>query len=70
MLGFGTFAEYVERLLGYRPRWTSERLRVAEALELLPELDQALRDGAVSWSAVRELTRVAGGKRAPVAQSR
>src|SRR5260221_830895 len=59
MLGFGTFAEYVERLLGYRPRWTSERLRVAEALELLPEFDQALRDGAVSWSAVRELTRVA-----------
>src|SRR5258707_7473 len=59
MLGFGTFAEYVERLLGYRPRWTSERLRVAEALELLPELDQALRDGAVSWSTVRELTRVA-----------
>jgi len=59
MLGFGTFAEYVERLLGYRPRWTSERLRVAEALELLPELEQALKDGAVSWSAVRELTRVA-----------
>src|SRR5260221_5963805 len=22
MLGFGTFAEYVERLLGYGPRWT------------------------------------------------
>src|SRR5260221_6298049 len=59
MLGFGTFAEYVERLLGYRPRWTSERLRVAEALELLPEIDQALRDGAVSWSTARELTRVA-----------
>src|SRR5260221_5839434 len=59
MLGFGTFAEYVERLLGYRPRWTSERLRVAEALEQLPELEQALRDGAVSWSSVRELSRVA-----------
>jgi hypothetical protein len=30
-LGFGTFAEYVERLFGYKPRWTEERLRVAEA---------------------------------------
>jgi hypothetical protein len=59
MLGFATFAEYIERLFGYRPRWTSERLRVAEALEVLPEVDQALRDGAVSWSAVREVTRVA-----------
>src|SRR5258707_2095391 len=53
MLGFGTFAEYVERLLGYQPRWTSERLGVAEALEGLPEFEQALRDGTVSWSAVR-----------------
>ncbi len=58
-LGFGGFAEYVERVLGYKARWTQERLRVAEALEGLPELAQALRDGGVSWSAARELTRVA-----------
>jgi hypothetical protein len=58
-LGYGTFAEYVERLFGYKPRWTEERLRVAEALETLPALEQSLRDGAMSWSAVRELTRVA-----------
>lgn len=58
-LGFASFAEYVERLFGYRPRWTEERLRVAEALEGLPELAQSLRDGALSWSAARELTRVA-----------
>ncbi len=32
---------------------------MAEALERLPELGQALRDGTVSWSVVRELTRVA-----------
>jgi hypothetical protein len=57
--GYATFAEYVERLFGYKPRWTEERLRVTEALETLPELEQALRDGAVNWSAVRELTRVA-----------
>src|SRR5258706_7734629 len=58
-LGYGTFAEYVERLFGYKPRWTDERLRVAEALETLPAIEQSLRDGAISWSAARELTRVA-----------
>jgi hypothetical protein len=58
-LGYGGFVEYIERLFGYAPRLTYERLRVAEALETLPEIAQALRDGAVSWSCVRELTRVA-----------
>src|SRR5882757_11011415 len=58
-LGFGSFKESVERLFGYKGRWTDERIRVAEALESLPEMTQALRDGAVTWSAVRELTRVA-----------
>jgi hypothetical protein len=53
------FAQYIENLFGYNARWTSERLRVAEALEHLPELDQRLRNGMLSWSAVRELTRVA-----------
>jgi hypothetical protein len=58
-LGFGSFGEYVERLFGYSPRSTHEKLRVAEALEQLPILLHALEDGALSWSAVRELTRVA-----------
>lgn len=38
-LGFGSYVEYVERLLGYGPRTALDRLRVAEALERLPELD-------------------------------
>jgi hypothetical protein len=58
-LGFGTFAEYVERLFGYAPRSTYEKLRVAEALEGLPVLARALEEGGLSWSALRELTRVA-----------
>lgn len=58
-LGFGSFAEYVERLLGHSPRATAERLRVAEALERLPALDAALQHNTLGWSAVRELTRVA-----------
>ncbi len=58
-LGYGSFAEYVERLFGYCPRLTYTKLRVAEALATLPRLAQALRDGRTNWSALRELTRVA-----------
>jgi hypothetical protein len=58
-LGYASFNEYVERLFGYSPRFTQERLRVAEALEVLPELRAALSRGSLKWSVVRELTRVA-----------
>jgi hypothetical protein len=58
-LGFGSFVEYVGRLFGYAPRLTHDKLRVAEALEALPELGKALREGQASWSCVRELSRVA-----------
>jgi hypothetical protein len=49
-LGFGSFVEYIERLFGYAPRLTHDKLRVAEALEELPELGKALREGQASWS--------------------
>jgi hypothetical protein len=58
-LGYGSFVEYIERLFGYSPRLTLEKLRVAHALDGLPQLAAALREGNVSWSSVRELTRVA-----------
>lgn len=58
-LGYGSFVEYIERLFGYSPRLTYEKLRVAEALEQLGDLAAALRAGRLSWSVVRELTRVA-----------
>jgi Holliday junction resolvase RuvA-like protein len=51
--------EFDQRLLGYTPRSTQEKLRVAEALEELPRLAQSLETGSLSWSALRELTRVA-----------
>jgi HAMP domain-containing protein len=57
-LGYGSFAEYVERLFGYAPRVTHDKLRVAEALERLPALSRELGEGKVSYSHVRELTRV------------
>jgi 5-methylcytosine-specific restriction endonuclease McrA len=58
-LGFGSFAEYIERTLGYKPRSTQEKLRVAEALEQLPLIAGALEQGSLHWSCARELTRVA-----------
>lgn len=60
-LGYGSFSEYIECLFGYRPRWTQEKLRVAEALEELPHIAAALERGQLNWSAARELTRVAVG---------
>ncbi|MFZ5894884.1 MAG: hypothetical protein ACOY0T_27735 [Myxococcota bacterium] len=58
-LGFASFSEYVERLFGYNGRLVKEKLRVAQALEPLREMSDALRTGELTWSAVRELTRVA-----------
>jgi len=58
-MGFATFVEYAERVVGLRPRQTEERLRVAHALEKLPELSTALAEGRRHFSAVRELSRVA-----------
>ena len=58
-LGYGSFNEYVGWLFGYGARLAQEKLRVAEALERLPELAEALKEGRVCWSAVRELTRIA-----------
>jgi hypothetical protein len=57
--GFATLLEYLERILGYGPHAARERLRVAEALEALPQIRAALGDGRLNFSAVRELTRVA-----------
>jgi hypothetical protein len=61
-LGYGSFREYVERLFGYGARVVQDKLRVAEALEGLPVLTEALRSGRACWSVLRELTRVATPK--------
>ena len=41
------------------PKKTRELLRVARALEELPRIDRAFAAGRLTWSAVREMTRVA-----------
>jgi 5-methylcytosine-specific restriction endonuclease McrA len=58
-LGYATLVEYVERVLGYAPRTAIERLRIAEALETLPETRAVFAKGGILYSAVREITRVA-----------
>jgi hypothetical protein len=58
-LGFASFTQYVGELFGYKPRSIEEKLRVAEALQVLPLLSEDLRAGTLAWSTVRELTRVA-----------
>jgi len=58
-LGMVSLHEYLEHVLGHSPRQATERVRVATALEDLPELADALASGELHFSAVRELTRVA-----------
>lgn len=57
--GFATMYEYLERVLGYGPHAARERMRVARTLARLPQTTAALARGALAYSAVRELTRVA-----------
>jgi hypothetical protein len=59
LFGYVTLYEYMERVLGYGPHAARERMRVARALATLPETTAALARGALTYSAVRELTRVA-----------
>jgi hypothetical protein len=58
-LGMVSALDYMERVLGYAPRTAQERLRVARALGDLPLLTAALAADDLTFSAVRELTRVA-----------
>jgi hypothetical protein len=61
-LGMTSMREYLESRLGYAPQVAAERLRVAEALDALPVTEAALATGTLSYSAVRELTRIATRK--------
>jgi hypothetical protein len=58
-LGMVSALDYLERVLGHTPHVANERLRVARALGDLPALTDAFASGELSFSAIRELTRVA-----------
>jgi hypothetical protein len=57
--GYSSIREYAETVVGLSPRETEERLRVARALETLPEVAEQFRSAALTFTAVREVSRVA-----------
>jgi hypothetical protein len=52
--GYGSFFEYLERVLGYGPKTAIDRLRVAHTLEAHPALGKA----GLAFTALREVARV------------
>src|SRR3954464_10159892 len=59
--GMVSMLDYMDRVLGHTPETARKRLRVARALADLPLVSAALERGELTFSAVRELTRVATG---------
>ncbi|MBO6935279.1 MAG: HNH endonuclease [Deltaproteobacteria bacterium] len=59
LLGLGSVHEYCARLFGWGGRQTRERLRVAKAMRSLPEMRERWAHGELTYTVVRELTRVA-----------
>jgi hypothetical protein len=57
--GYSSLVDYMEVEMGYTPRAALDRLRVAKAIEELPVIADALTQGDLSFSAAKELTRVA-----------
>jgi hypothetical protein len=56
--GCASLVEYMEREMGYTQRGAIERLRVAKAIEEMPQLGEAMNQGDLSFSGARELSRV------------
>ncbi len=59
VLGLGSFQEYCSRLFGWCGRTTRERVRVAKSMRSLPVMRARWAAGELTYSVVRELTRVA-----------
>jgi hypothetical protein len=57
--GFSSTAEWLAWRIGIQPNAARERLRTALALEALPLTSEAMREGGLSFTKVRALTRVA-----------
>ena len=57
--GFGSCAEWLAWKIGIKIGPARERVRAARALESLPQTASALREGSISYTKVRALTRVA-----------
>ncbi|MGH9361552.1 MAG: HNH endonuclease, partial [Thermoanaerobaculia bacterium] len=61
-LGYASTFQYAEGVLGISAREARDLLRVARALEELPELNGAFAAGEIGWSKLREISLVAVGE--------
>src|SRR6187200_1028409 len=59
VMEYGGVVEMIRARLGLTRKSIRERIRVGRALRALPELDAALTSGRLTYSRVREVTRVA-----------
>ena len=57
--GYCNLGNWLDHRCGLGPCASRERIRIGRALERLPRIDAAFRDGAISYSKVRAITRVA-----------
>ncbi|MBN1419527.1 MAG: hypothetical protein JXP34_12175 [Planctomycetes bacterium] len=58
--GYSSMVHYGEANFGYSERKTRDLLRVGDALERFPKIAGAFEAGAIDYSKVREITKVAG----------
>ncbi len=59
VFGRGSMLEYLEEIFGYTPKVARDHVRVAFAIEEMPVLGEMLERGEQTYTALRELTRVA-----------
>ena len=57
--GYCNLGNWLDHRCGLGPCAARERIRIGRALERLPRIDAAFRDGVISYSKVRAITRVA-----------
>ncbi len=57
--GYCSLGNWLDHRCGLGPCASRERIRIGRALARLPHIDAAFRDGAISYSKVRAITRVA-----------
>ena len=57
--GFGSTAEWLAWRIGIKPGAARERLRTARALEHLPATSRAMKNGEISFTKARAITRIA-----------
>ena len=57
--GYCSLGNWLDHRCGLGPCAARERIRIGRALERLPRIDAAFRDGVISYSKVRAITRVA-----------